>query len=86
MITVVLHDVAAHEHGIVHREGKLISFSVHMVGGVVPNWGKFEADLETVTQHYCAKSKTGKVRHKKGAAGHRFFLILKNAERNSDTV
>jgi hypothetical protein len=34
-------------------EGKLISFSVHMVGGVVPNWGKFEADLETVTQHYC---------------------------------
>jgi hypothetical protein len=24
-----------------------------MVGGLAPNWGKFDADLETVTQHYC---------------------------------
>jgi hypothetical protein len=34
-------------------EGKSISLSIHMVGGVTPNWGLWEAVLETVTQHYC---------------------------------
>jgi hypothetical protein len=34
-------------------EGKPISFSVHMTGGPAPNWGRFEALLETVTPHYC---------------------------------
>jgi hypothetical protein len=34
-------------------EGKLMSLSVHMGGGLTPNWGKFDAMLETVTQHYC---------------------------------
>jgi hypothetical protein len=34
-------------------EGKLISLSIHMMGGITPNSGLFEAVLETVTQHYC---------------------------------
>jgi hypothetical protein len=34
-------------------EGEAISLSIHMIGGPTPNWGRFEAILETVTQHYC---------------------------------
>jgi len=44
-------------------EGRTISFSIHMTGGIVPNWGRFEAALETVTHHYCTfKIKNGQKR------------------------
>jgi Putative DNA-binding domain len=43
-------------------EGKTISLSLHMVGGIVPNWCRFEAVLEKVTQHYCTFKHSGKMR------------------------
>jgi len=34
-------------------QGKTISLSIHMTGGPTPNWGRFEASIETVTHQYC---------------------------------